>query len=82
VPRPKLDVSKKKVDAVQLRLSLEERALFDALKADLAGKELRGVVVSDAAVFRWLFVTAAASRGLGPRSGKVNGSIPKPKAKR
>ena len=79
MPRPKLDVSKRKTDAVHLRLTAEERLLFDRLAQTVGANELRGVAMTDAGLVRWLFLTAAAERGLRPDTKEVAGP---PRAKR
>lgn len=71
VVRPKVDPTIRKSDAVQLRLTSEERALFDLLVAART-EELRpeGVTATDAGVLRWLFLREVAARRLdhnGPR---------------
>jgi hypothetical protein len=66
VGRPKLETSARKSDAVQLRLSAEEREQFDRL-VEARSEELRpeGVTVTAAGVLRWLVLRELAARGFG-----------------
>jgi hypothetical protein len=64
VGRPRLDANKKKSAAVQLRLSAEERVLFDRLLEALRGELGPGVEVSDAGLLRRLLLQEAERRGL------------------
>jgi len=64
VARPELDPDKRKTDAVQLRLTQQDREVFDRL-VDARRHELGpGVEVTDAGLLRWLFWKEATARGL------------------
>jgi hypothetical protein len=64
VPRPKLAPGQKKTDAVQVKLTVAEREVFDRL-LEARRRELGpGVEVSDAGLLRWLFWKEATARGL------------------
>jgi len=80
VARPELDPDKRKTDAVQLRLTQQDREVFDRL-VDARRQELGpGVEVTDAGLLRWLFWKEATARGLqalpAPGAAKPRAPLP------
>jgi hypothetical protein len=63
--RPKATAATKKTEAVNIRMTPSERAVFDRLKASrVAELKGEGVEVTDAGLVRWLVAKEAAARGL------------------